>query len=104
MKSLAVFLIVLSLAASLAAAPVPLKYNRIDLSDGRILLNVEVKSYDPDTGKLLVTADGKAVLFPINLLPQPFRDRLKKEAPQAGSTNSVVPGQKAPVPAPPAKK
>ena len=91
MRLFALIVVLLGFAAQLCAAPVPLKYTRIDLSDGRVLLNVEVKSYDPATGKLLVTADGKAVLFPIELLPQPFRDKLKTAAPQAGSTNSVVP-------------
>ena len=104
MKIPVLLLLVLGLVAPLRAAPVPLKYTRIDLSDGRSLMNVVVKSYDPATDKLLVTADGKAVLFPIKLVPQPFRDRLKKEAPQAGSTNSIVPGQKPPDSAPPAKK
>jgi hypothetical protein len=105
MKIPVLLLLVLGFAAHLDAAPVPLKYTRIDLSDGRTLLNVVVKSYDPDTGKLLVTADGKAVLFPVKLVPQPFRDRLKKEAPQAGATNSVVPGEKPPaIASPPNKK
>jgi hypothetical protein len=96
MKFLPLMFALLGFAAQLGAAPVPLKYQRIDLADGRILMNVVVKSYDAVTGKLLVLADGKAVLFPIKLLPQPFREKLKTAAPPAGSTNSVVPGQKAP--------
>jgi hypothetical protein len=104
MKISVLLLLVLGFVAHLDAAPVPLKYTQIDLSDGRSLMNVVVKSYDPSTGRLLVTADGKAVLFPIKLLPQPFREKLKTAAPQAGSTNSVVPGEKPPAAAPAAKK
>jgi len=52
MKISVLLLLALGFVAQLRAATVPLKYTRIDLSDGRTLLNVVVKSYDPDTGKI----------------------------------------------------
>lgn len=82
--------------APLGAAPVPLKYAQLDLNDGRTLKNVVVKSYDAAIGKLLLVADGKVMLIPLGLVPQPFRDKLKAEAPQGGATSSVVPGQAVP--------
>lgn len=84
--------VLLFLAASAVAwaADEPLKYTRLDLMDGRTLTNVVIKSYDADTGKLLLVADGKAMLVPENLIPPPLAVRLKAGAPAAGSTTQLV--------------
>lgn len=72
-----------------AGDQIPLKFDRIDLSDGRRLINVVVKSYDAKSEKLLVIADGKAMTFPIALLPAPFNERLKA-APSSGNSVSTT--------------
>jgi len=83
--------LLLCLAASAAwAADVPLKYTRLDLTDGRTLTNVVIKSYDAATDKLLLVADGKAMLVPENLIPPPLAVRLKASAPAAGSTTRLI--------------
>lgn len=77
-------------AARSAEETTALRYIRIDLLDGRTLKDVVVKSYDPGSGKLLVTANGRAQLIPLRLLPPPFAARLKTAAPEGGSTTAVV--------------
>ena len=83
-------LLCLATVAAAWAAEVPRQYVRLDLTDGRILTNVVIKSYDAATGKLLLVADGKAMLVPVSLIPPPFAARLKAGVPAAGSTTSVV--------------
>jgi hypothetical protein len=84
------------LAAVLArAGELPLQFTRLDLLDGRILRHVVIKSYDASSGKLLLVADGKAMLVPVSLIPPPFGERLKADAPQSGSTTAVVATQSA---------
>ena len=75
---------------------VPLKFERIDLSDGRVLKNVVIKSYDAKTEKLLLIADGKAMTIPIALVPPPF-DRHLKRAPASGSWVSSTPSAVRPI-------
>ncbi len=96
MKLPSLLFVLLILVAQLGAAPVPLNYTQMDLSDGRSLKNVVVKFYDAVSGKLLVVADGKVMLIPLGLVPQPFRDKLKSEAPQGGATTAVVSVQAVP--------
>jgi hypothetical protein len=69
---------------------VPLKFSRLDLTDGRKLKNVVVKSYDAKTEKLLVVADGKAMTIPIAVVPAPFNQQLKA-APASGGSVSTSP-------------
>ena len=85
-----------------AAGEVPLKLARLELADGRALTNVVVKSYDAASGRLLLVADGTAMLIPVSLVPAPFGERLKADAPRAGSSMSVVPAapDAGPAPAP----
>jgi hypothetical protein len=54
---------------------------------------VVVKSYDAATGKLLLVADGKAMLVPADLIPPPLAARLKAGVPAAGSTTAFVTSQ-----------
>lgn len=85
-----------------AAGEAPLKLARLELADGRALTNVVVKSYDAVSGRLLLVADGTAMLIPVSLVPAPFGERLKADAPRAGSSMSVVPAapDAGPAPAP----
>jgi len=89
------------LLAAAQAADVPLRFDRIDLLDGRTLKQVEIKSYDAATGKLLLVADGSALVVPVDLIPAPFAARLKAAAPAAGSSTAIVATRTVtPVPAP----
>lgn len=80
----------LAIVAAGAAGTVPTKFVRMDLLDGRTLTNVELVSYDAASGKVLLIADQKAMLVPVNLIPAPFAARLKHDLPEAGATSSVV--------------
>lgn len=81
----------LSIACRAQEPAPPLEFARLDLSDGRKLKKVIVKSYDTTTGKLLVVASGKAMTIPIALVPKPFQDALKSGARPAGDTTSAIP-------------
>jgi len=94
----ALFFLVIELSAP--AGEAPLKLARLDLVDGRTLTNVVIKSYDPASGRLLLVADGTAMLIPAGLVPPPFGERLKLSAPRAGATMSVVGTPPAPEPKP----
>lgn len=98
MKPIRTLFALLCLAACLQAAEdeVQLKFTRLDLTDGRMLKNVVVKSYDASADKFLLLADGKVTLIPAALVPQPVCDNLKAGAPKSGSTTSSTP--KPPVP------
>jgi hypothetical protein len=90
MKRLRVMLLLMFLATAARAADVPLRFERLDLLDGRTLNRVVIKSYDAVSAKLLVVADGKAMLVPVDLIPAPFGARLKAGAPMAGTTTAIV--------------
>src|SRR3954463_1984455 len=60
---------------------VPLHFARLDLTDGRKLKNVVIKSYDAKSEKLLIVASGKAMTVPIRLLPPPYDQKLKSAPP-----------------------
>lgn len=49
---------------------------RLRLLDGRTLENVVIRSYDAQASKVLVIANGKAMLIPINLVPPPYADKV----------------------------
>ena len=76
------------------ADTVPLRFTRLDLTDGRKLKNVVVKSYDAKSEKLLIIADGRAMTIPIASLPPPFNQQLKA-APGSGESVSMIPGRPA---------
>ncbi len=84
-------LLCLALPGGLLAAdpaPVALRHETLTLTDGRVLHQVTIKSYDARTGKLLLLADGKALSLPIALVPEPLAAQLKDGAPKAGGTTS----------------
>lgn len=68
-----------------------LEFERLDLRDGRKLRKVVVKNYDVEKGSLLLVASGKAMIVSVDLVPEPFRSKLKEEAPKAGSSTSSTP-------------
>lgn len=74
---------------SICADDVPLTFSRLELRDGRVLRRVVVKTYDAPSAKLLVVADGKALVIPIALLPSPLDEQLKK-APASGGTVNIA--------------
>jgi hypothetical protein len=84
-------LLCLLIAASLgiAAEESSLRFDQLDLTDGRKLKNVVVRSYDSATKKLLIVADGKAMTVPIVLVPPPLNEQLKA-APTSGTTTNVI--------------
>jgi hypothetical protein len=88
-----VFLAWMTLAAvqseSRSAESIPLRFNQIDLTDGRQLKNVVVRSYDAKTERLLVVADKTAMTIPIALIPPPFNEKLKA-APATGASVSTA--------------
>ena len=79
------------------ADDVPLNFSRLDLSDGRKLKNVVVKSYDAKSEKLLIIADGKAMTIPIATVPAPFNEKLKGAPASGGSVNTVAAPVRTPV-------
>lgn len=81
----------LAVACRAQESEISLEFARLDLTDGRKLKKVVVKSYDTTTGKLLVVASGKAMTIPIALVPKPFQDALKSGARPAGDTTSAIP-------------
>jgi len=98
-RGVSLALILLAARALAPAADVPLRFDRIELRDGRTLRNVVIKSYDAATDKLLLIADGTAMLVPVNLIPAPFAAHLKADAPPAGGSTAVV-ATRAAAPAP----
>lgn len=85
--------LILCLVVRLYAADdvTPLQFDRLDLTDGRKLKKVMVKAYDASSGKLLLVASGKAMTIPIALVPAPFQEALKSNAPNSGGSTSAVP-------------
>jgi hypothetical protein len=67
----------------------PLRFSRIELTDGRAFDDVVVRSYDAKSGKLLIVTSGKAMTIPVALFPAPFNERLKA-APASGGSVSVT--------------
>jgi hypothetical protein len=68
-----------------------LAFDRMDLTDGRRLTKVVVKSYDAEKETVLLVARGEAMVVGIDLVPEPVRSRLKEEAPPAGASTVTVP-------------
>lgn len=78
-----------------------LQFSRIDLSDGRTLKNVAIKTFDPSTNRVLLVADGKASMVPLSAFPAPVDKQISSTAPRSGSSTMVAPVPPAPK-APPA--
>jgi hypothetical protein len=95
------YVLILGLLAQAVAKESPeneatMEFARLDLTDGRKLRKVVVKNYDAEKGRLLLVASGKAMTVSIDLVPEPFRTRLKDHAPKAGSSTSSMPAPRQP--------
>lgn len=90
MRTLILFLALLVFArADSSLTPV----DRLVLLDGRVLKNVVIRSYDAPSSKVLVLADRRALLIPIDLLPPVYADKIRS----IPSTADLV--QTTPIPA-----
>ena len=85
----------LMIAWTASAAEPTFEFSRLDLTDGRTLRNVVIKTYDAKTDKVLLIADGKATSIPRALIPPPFSDQLK----QARASGEFVSTTTRPAPA-----
>ncbi len=87
---LPLLLALLSAASTAAAEPdnPTLEFKRLDLLNKRTLRDVVVRSYDAKSDKFLVIAGGKAMTIPASLVPAPFADQLRQNAPASGGTVS----------------
>jgi hypothetical protein len=74
MRTALLFLAAVALAH---ADPVVAPVGRLTLLDGRVLKNVVIRSFDAPSSKVLVLADGRALLIPITLIPPPYAEALK---------------------------
>jgi hypothetical protein len=88
--SAAAFILPLATSAH-AAESVPLRFAELELTDGRQLTDVVVKSYDAKSEKLFVLAGKTALSLPIALFPPPLNEQLKA-APASRGAVSTVPG------------
>jgi hypothetical protein len=75
------------LASSVASAA---EFQRLDLLDGRTLKDVDLRSYDAETDKVLLLSNGKAYSVPAKLVPPPFADQFRKRGQSPGSSVSTV--------------
>lgn len=66
----------------------PLVFPQLQLTDGRVLKNVQAKSFDRTSGKLLVIADGTAMLIPFAAIPPTLHSKLQL-VPPSGATVST---------------
>ncbi len=73
-------------------------FTRLDLTDGRTLREVTVKSYDPATGRVLLLAGRTAMSIPVALIPAPFDVQVKAAVPVAGSNLTTIVPRAAPPP------
>jgi len=79
------------------------EFLRLDLLDGRVLRKVTLRSYDPETDKVLLLSEGKAYIVPAKLVPPPFAEQFRKNGPRSGSSVSTVSAPISPsAPPPPA--
>jgi hypothetical protein len=72
------------------SSEVSLKYATIDLTDGRKLKNVVVKSYDAKSERVLLIADGKAMSLPVAIFPKPLNEQVKSAPASGASVTSVA--------------
>ena len=73
-----------------AAAETSLKYDQLELADGRKLTSVVVKSYDAEADKILLMAGHTLMRVSLSQLPPALRDQIKQGAPRAGSSTSIM--------------
>ncbi len=71
---------------------------RLRLLDGRTLENVVIRSYDVHVSKVLLIANGRAMLIPITLIPSPYAEKIKAENERSRFATDLV--QTTPLPAP----
>ena len=77
MKTLPLFLF----TAALAFADVPTTpIGRLSLTDGRVLKNVVIRTYDASSSKVLILSEGKALLIPLSLIPPPYAESIREAA------------------------
>lgn len=65
---------------------------RLELQDGRKLSEVIVRSFDAESGKVLLVARNTAMAIPVDLLPAPLAEQVRTHAPKAGATFTLIPG------------
>ncbi|MEO6994577.1 MAG: hypothetical protein ABI273_13175 [Lacunisphaera sp.] len=93
-------LIGLLLLVRVAAADAdhPLAYDSLDLTDGRKLVQVVIKNYDPASNKVLLVTNRTAMRLPLDLFPATLRDRIKEAAPKAGGSTTITASVPSPLP------
>jgi hypothetical protein len=69
------FLLTALVHAESATMPV----GRITLTNGRVLKQVVIRSYDTPSEKVLLLSEGKALLIPITLLPPVYAEKVKAD-------------------------
>jgi len=77
------------LATARAATEPQLEFSRLELTDGRTLKNVLIKTYDAASDRVLLIADGKAMVIARTLVPPPFAEPLKQVR-RSAETVSVI--------------
>ncbi len=92
------FLLLVVAASALRAAPIFVE--RLELTDGRKLTNVTVRSYDADSSKVLLIARDTALAVPLAAFPFDLARRIVVEAPKSGATVMIfddrIPSQATP--------
>lgn len=66
------------------------EFQRLDLLDGRTLRDVNLRSYDAETDKVLLLSQGKAYSVPARLIPPPFAEQFRKRGERPGTSVSTV--------------
>jgi hypothetical protein len=85
MRHLLIFLLLTTLVqAGFTLTPI----GRLTLTNGRVLKQVVIRSYDTPSDKVLLLSEGKALLIPVELLPPVFAEKVKADA--ARSTADLV--------------
>jgi hypothetical protein len=96
-------LLLLAVATLACAEPAVTPIARLQLLDGRTLKNVVIRSYDVRSAKVLVVANGKALLIPLTLIPPPYAEKIQADNPRSSADlvqTTPVPEPSAPVPPP----
>lgn len=74
-------------------------FDRLELTDGRVLFNVLVRSFDSKAEKVLLVANGKALVVTLGILPEHVVGVIRR-APAAGETVNTMPESKSPTQGP----
>ncbi len=83
-------LLLLMVRVAAAESDHPLEYESLDLTDGRKLVQVVIKNYDPASDKVLLMAQRTAMKLPLDLFPATLRDGIKEAAPKAGGSTTTI--------------